>query len=119
MKVASMGPRLFGRGRVTLAADTRHTRPTLQWGRVCLDAEGADFKIQRCHGSRVASMGPRLFGRGRAPPNKGVIYRKLAASMGPRLFGRGRGLTTAQSTTFGVASMGPRLFGRGRSSGAV
>jgi len=62
-KIASMGPRLEGRGN---AADANMLArlELLQWGRVLKDAEIGRLLIAQgicCH---VASMGPRLEGRG-------------------------------------------------------
>ncbi len=37
---ASMGPRLFGRGRTSVVVVRSELDVELQWGRVCLDAEG-------------------------------------------------------------------------------
>ena len=60
---ASMGPRLFSRGRTTSGSrPTRRGR--LQWGRGSSAAEGDPWNLGAI-ASRLASMGPRLFSRGR------------------------------------------------------
>ena len=90
MDAASMGPRLFSRGRSSGGTD------------------GA-------HGQR-ASMGPRLFSRGRSArrpshPPGGTGFNG-AATFQPRKAGdRRRGVAHGD-----LASMGPRLFSRGRPS---
>ena len=84
---ASMGPRLFGRGK-------------------CGGAGAGG-------GSVAASMGPRLFGRGKMARLGGGVTLTVA-SMGPRLFGRGKLVGYRRSTRRLLASMGPRLFGRGK-----
>ncbi len=62
--VASMGPRLLGRGK-----------PNYHDTILTLDG--------------IASMGPRLLGRGKLNKNLS-IKREPSASMGPRLLGRGK-----------------------------
>src|SRR3990172_564718 len=85
---ASMGPRLFSRGKQYVKDQTEA---------VCL-----------------ASMGPRLFSRGK---DVGAALAEIRdrASMGPRLFSRGK--ETCGTSPFleaALASMGPRLFSRGK-----
>ena len=62
-EAASMGPRPFGRGRITT---TRRAGmiSELQWGRDLSVAEGR-YAAARAIAGRTASMGPRPFGRGR------------------------------------------------------
>ena len=88
---ASMGPRLFSRGR-------------LSWD--------GDRQV-----SDVASMGPRLFSRGRRASFAAVILYPLgfngAAALQPR-----KGAAPGRLETAPQASMGPRLFSRGRLAGA-
>ena len=135
LTVASMGPRLFSRGR-TIPPPSPTPSPPLQWGRGSSAAEGAvlrdlapiTVKLQWGRGSSAAegsavqgavprrcpaSMGPRLFSRGRA--------KKLRPSVCSDLLQWGRGSSAAEGQRRAVfrahslaASMGPRLFSRGR-----
>ncbi len=50
---ASMGPRLFGRGRTVVTVSVYVSTPMLQWGRVCLDAEGTVEVVKRNHEQRL------------------------------------------------------------------
>ena len=61
---ASMGPRLFSRGRKAMAVAKEVTGTMLQWGRGCSAAEGA-AGLSATSIEAIASMGPRLFSRGR------------------------------------------------------
>ena len=109
--LASMGPRLFSRGRVT-NTPTALSAGALQWGRGSSAAEG-----QGQQGTDTlpggASMGPRLFSRGR--------YGVLPATVQFWELQWGRGSSAAEGNVCGSAnhfvdsaSMGPRLFSRGR-----
>ena len=133
---ASMGPRLFSRGRVRVCNQVPLERQLLQWGRGSSAAEGCDWHAAGCT-AECASMGPRLFSRGRGRKHTSAGEDKRA-SMGPRLFSRGRmplrccetrtegGFNGAaalqprkddkwvETNPEGKASMGPRLFSRGR-----
>ena len=135
-RCASMGPRLFSRGRVRVCNQVPLERQLLQWGRGSSAAEGCDWHAAGCT-AECASMGPRLFSRGRGRKHTSAGEDKRA-SMGPRLFSRGRmplrccetrtegGFNGAaalqprkddkwvETNPEGKASMGPRLFSRGR-----
>ena len=87
VRVASMGPRPFGRGRPQTQCTA--ATPTSSFN------GAATFRSRkgRCRRSVAvlgwASMGPRPFGRGR-PFSTSIPKSCTAASMGPRPFGRGR-----------------------------
>ena len=109
---ASIGPRLFSRGKLLVPRLGRRTGE--------------------------ASIGPRLFSRGKSypkgtttlrcggfnwaaafQPRKGEPHRNLVgfgirASIGPRLFSRGKGRGAGQHSERDRASIGPRLFSRGK-----
>ena len=86
-RVASMGPRPDGRGRLDdLGVNVEVGR--LQWGRDRMAAEGR-YIIARRSLQPLASMGPRPDGRGRRPRRPPEPSRPHA-SMGPRPDGRGR-----------------------------
>ena len=63
-RIASLGPRLGGRGR-SLARFDPVSCSWLQWGRGLVAAEGARAPVVLDHVDARASMGPRLGGRGR------------------------------------------------------
>ncbi len=65
-QVASMGPRLFNRGKRLQYHENRPTR-SLQWGRGCSTAE-RNFYGLFALSQGLASMGPRLFNRGKTKP---------------------------------------------------
>jgi len=111
-ELASMGPRLFSRGKPAAGIPVTEMVPTLQWGRGCSAAErpGTGCMAEL----REASMGPRLFSRGKVPrvPVLLVEHHRLQW---------GRGCSAAESKRLDVlpvggrgASMGPRLFSRGK-----
>ena len=134
---ASMGPRLFSRGRdagtdcgrrrgrgfngaaavqprkARRASVLASNRCPLQWGRGCSAAEGWEKPYICLVGGR-ASMGPRLFSRGRpgGAGRRGGRPARFngAAAVQPRKVGP-RALAMIR---VGAASMGPRLFSRGR-----
>ena len=138
-RCASMGPRLFSRGRCsTLPTGRYQKRSRLQWGRGSSAAEGFDLgsylppmqSLQWGRGSsaaegclcdavrpapREASMGPRLFSRGRTTSGSRPTRR------GRLQWGRGSSAAEGDPWNLGaiasrLASMGPRLFSRGRHS---
>ncbi len=106
-----MGPRLFSRGKETLAENARDC-DRLQWGRDCSAAERQSSAAVHC-GQESASMGPRLFSRGKVLQRNDSHF-PLQASMGPRLFSRGKRPARPESPSVRPASMGPRLFSRGK-----
>jgi len=90
---ASMGPRLEGRGNWPPPVSFCSRRPRLQWGRVLKDAE-IGYPDDPSDAGLHASMGPRLEGRGN-PRNQPAPAAAPIASMGPRLEGRGNPPTIA------------------------
>ena len=62
---ASMGPRLFSRGKDEFGALRFECTRWLQWGRGCLAAERSAGRGLTSRPSAPASMGPRLFSRGK------------------------------------------------------
>jgi len=133
---ASMGPRLFSRGKVGYVGDDRRTGP-LQWGRGCSAAESAAGAV-RNGGLVRASMGPRLFSRGKSMPRDSARQTWTcfngAAAVQPRKAHRASRSSSTRSGFNGaaavqprkvpivgiavresrLASMGPRLFSRGK-----
>ncbi len=135
--IASMGPRLGGRGNRRSQLERVATPARLQWGHVLVDVETTGARARR-HGRGPASMGPRLGGRGNAGARALDVRASTGASMGPRLGGRGnasverrrassqsrfngatswwtwkRSASACSVSSAGHASMGPRLGGRG------
>ena len=110
---ASMGPRLFSRGRFNAERGLPVSVFLLQWGRGSSAAEGrwvdvgSDAKSGRFNGA--AALQPRKAAR------RNTILWVCRASMGPRLFSRGRDADVDGMFDLSDASMGPRLFSRGRS----
>ena len=114
---ASMGPRSFNRGNLSLHPSHNGCRNRLQWGRGLSTAE-IRCAGWRCDGSSGASMGPRSFNRG-----NGNVPRERAFSI--LRLGWGRGLSTAEMEMAAVAfcwcspkGMGPRSFNRGNGNEA-
>jgi len=110
-RAASMGPRLFSRGKRGISPHPGQALIPLQWGRGCSAAES----ISR---ERYALSPPCFNGAAAVQPRKvcgGFCRgRRLAASMGPRLFSRGKACDGKGSGRVREASMGPRLFSRGK-----
>jgi len=113
---ASMGPRLFSRGKAAVRRWAVE-RAVLQWGRGCSAAES-----QSPHTASLAVF-ELQWGRGCSAAESSVVaYRRLwgiLASMGPRLFSRGKVAIRAFVGAGGGASMGPRLFSRGKGGGGL
>ncbi len=139
--VASMGPRLVGRGKVGQKNSDFSNNRASMGPRLVGRGKGPVLRIPgpTC----LASMGPRLVGRGKKKSSvenrlpsicfngaascgtrkawRGQLDRRLrfVASMGPRLVGRGKRQWQASAGgPIGPASMGPRLVGRGKHNSA-
>ena len=111
---ASMGPRLFSRGK--FCSSHVHTMTFgLQWGRGFSAAESYPL---------LGPRAPQMYcfnGAAAFQPRKDTPYtppyKPPYASMGPRLFSRGKPSVRPRRGPPGGASMGPRLFSRGKVSG--
>jgi len=134
-KLASMGPRLFSRGKLPPPPSVSYTIP-LQWGRGCSAAERPAQADRHRGGLRsfngAAAVQPRKddalsvivakrsrlqWGRGcsAAERRRPALRQQPAdASMGPRLFSRGKIHAVVSRDQLALASMGPRLFSRGK-----
>ena len=110
--LASMGPRLFSRGRLLMPLMPPIDRFCFNGAATFQPRKGRDQQLPR-QLLRVASMGPRLFSRGRGLPAVVLLARADGASMGPRLFSRGRercwsGGAIGRASFNGAATFQPR-----------
>ena len=92
-KNASMGPRLFSRGELSMYRLPANIIYCFNGAAAFQPRRGR--AVPRLPYDVVASMGPRLFSRGEPAPNKAPPI-PPPASMGPRLFSRGESVTTTR-----------------------
>ena len=109
---ASIGPRLFSRGKQS--RHTQTTRSTLASIGPRLFSRGKTFKSNdKPVNIRVLQLG-RGFSAAESPGSNPSIRMTRKASIGPRLFSRGKlGLAVIMLWPI-FASIGPRLFSRGK-----